>query len=99
MHAAAGPCAGRHEHYIDFVLNPQLALDAPRWKWDKGNAVRMEPDLGSDIMHGPFRHRVHHVAINMEGAEFGRGQVIMRNDNGVFIGGTESRADSNNACI
>jgi gamma-glutamyltranspeptidase/glutathione hydrolase len=35
----------------------------------------------------------------MESADFGRGQMIVRNDNGVLIGGTESRTDSNIACI
>src|SRR5699024_3681275 len=32
---------------IDFTLNPQAALDAPRWKWTTGNQVEVE-------------HRFHH---------------------------------------
>ena len=31
-------------------------------------------------------------------AFFGRGQIIIRLENGVFLGGTESRTDSNIAC-
>ena len=31
-------------------------------------------------------------------ASFGRGQMIARLDNGVLVGGTESRTDSNIAC-
>ena len=30
---------------------------------------------------------------------FGRGQMIVRLDNGVLVGGTESRTDSNIACF
>src|SRR5699024_7360610 len=27
---------------IDFGLNPQAAIDAPRWKWDKDKTVEVE---------------------------------------------------------
>jgi gamma-glutamyltranspeptidase/glutathione hydrolase len=85
-------------NYIDFGLNPQQSLDAPRWKWDKASDVRMELGFDADIMHD-LQERGHQVSISMESADFGRGQMIVRNDNGVLIGGTESRTDSNIACI
>ena len=28
---------------IDYKLNPQAALDAPRWQWMEGNTVHVEP--------------------------------------------------------
>ena len=28
---------------IDFHMNPQAALDAPRWQWTGGNSVEVEP--------------------------------------------------------
>ena len=29
---------------IDFHMNPQEALDAPRWQWIKGMDVEVEPE-------------------------------------------------------
>ena len=40
----------------------------------------------------------HQVQTDLSVSGFGRGQMIVRLDNGVLVGGTESRADSNIAC-
>ena len=30
---------------IDYLLNPQAALDMPRWQWIKGKTVHVEPEF------------------------------------------------------
>ena len=42
--------------------------------------------------------RGHRIRTDPAYYTFGRGQMIVRLDNGVLVGGTESRTDSNIAC-
>ena len=42
--------------------------------------------------------RGHDVRMDPNTPSFGRGQMIVRLPNGVLVGGTESRTDSNIAC-
>ncbi len=35
---------------IDFGLNPQEALDAPRWQWIKGKEIEVEPEMPKHII-------------------------------------------------
>ncbi len=82
---------------IDFGLNPQMALDAPRWQWTKENQVFVEPDFSSRLI-GELRARGHDIVTAEKRSPFGRGQIILRLENGVYVAGTESRTDSNIAC-
>jgi gamma-glutamyltranspeptidase/glutathione hydrolase len=77
---------------IDFSLNPQEALDAPRWQWVKDNTIFIEPHFPMDIAKKLSR-RGHDIQIQIENSSFGRGQIILRNEDGILIGGTEPRAD------
>lgn len=77
---------------IDFHLNPQNALDAPRWHWDEGKKVSIEPEMPLSIIEDLIK-RGHEVTIVPGKGLFGRGQIILRESNGVLIGGTEPRAD------
>lgn len=78
---------------IDFHLNPQAALDAPRWQWVGGNKIMLEKNVPFHIIEGLSR-KSHQVEISVDSNEFGRGQIIWRNPlTGVFYGGTESRTD------
>jgi gamma-glutamyltranspeptidase/glutathione hydrolase len=79
---------------VDFGLNPQMALDAPRWQWLKGRQVEFEPSYNMQIVQQLAR-RGHEVSVAASSLSFGRGQIIQRLDNGVLVGGTESRTDSN----
>ncbi len=36
---------------LDFGLNPQQALDAPRWQWIEGRKIHVEPGFNSEIVH------------------------------------------------
>ncbi|RSX52229.1 gamma-glutamyltransferase [Bifidobacterium goeldii] len=83
---------------IDFGMDPQQALDAPRWRWDRGNAMCVETRFDASFARALAR-RGHDVTMSLETADFGRGQMIMRLDSGAMVGGTESRTDSNIACL
>jgi gamma-glutamyltranspeptidase/glutathione hydrolase len=77
---------------IDFKMNPQAALDAPRWRWIKEKAVEVERHFPFHIAE-QLQRKGHLVNTTLAFGEFGRGQIIWRNENGVLAGGTESRAD------
>ncbi|HET7627036.1 MAG TPA: gamma-glutamyltransferase family protein [Bacillales bacterium] len=78
---------------IDFHLNPQAALDAPRWQWRKGKIVEVEHTFPHHIASA-LADRGHDIRIALEPNSFGRGQIIWRNpENGVLTGGTEPRTD------
>lgn len=78
---------------VDFHLNPQAALDAPRFRWRQGKIVDLEANFPAHIAEALLR-RGHDVRYGTVGdREFGRGQIIWRDKNGVLAGGSEPRAD------
>jgi gamma-glutamyltranspeptidase/glutathione hydrolase len=76
----------------DHGLNPQAALDAPRWQVDRDGTVHLE-STAPDAMLDKLRKRGHDVVRAPSRMLFGRGQIILRDDRGVYVGGTEPRAD------
>lgn len=84
-------------NYVDFALDPQQALDAPRWQWMRDGSVTVESRFDPQLARA-LRRMGHDIRVDLNTASFGRGQMIVRLDNGVLVGGTESRADSNIAC-
>lgn len=77
---------------IDFSLNPQTALDAPRWQWKHGKTVSLETAVPDHIAHALAR-KGHDIEWALDSSSFGRGEIIVRHENGVLAGGTESRTD------
>lgn len=78
---------------IDFHLNPQAALDAPRWQWMKEKTVWVEPNFPSYVAEA-LKRKGHTIEVQLETGAFGRGQAIWRDaDTGTLYGGTESRTD------
>lgn len=78
---------------IDFKMNPQSALDAPRWQWMENNHITVEPSVPKRIISG-LLNKGHLVKIEPNLGTFGRGQIILRDpETGVYAGGTEKRAD------
>ncbi|WP_274365472.1 gamma-glutamyltransferase family protein [Paenibacillus thermotolerans] len=78
---------------IDFGLNPQAALDAPRWQWVDGLTVELEHGVPESVALALSR-RGHNIRRALGSGGFGRGQIIVRGEGGVLIGGVEPRADS-----
>ncbi|WP_313343033.1 gamma-glutamyltransferase [Sedimentibacter sp.] len=77
---------------IDFHMNPQEALDAPRWQWIKGKQIEIEPTVPYHIVNDLIK-RGHEVKIQPNLNSFGRGQMILRSEEGTLCGGTEHRTD------
>lgn len=78
---------------IDFHLNPQAALDAPRWQWIKDMTVQVEPSFPNHIAQALAR-KGHQIQRTLESGGFGRGEIIWRNPKtGVLAAATEPRTD------
>lgn len=79
---------------LDFQLNPQAALDAPRWQWLEGKKIEVEHNFPQHIAQALAR-RGHQVQVALSSGSFGRGQIIWRDQKtGVLVSGTEPRTDS-----
>jgi len=79
---------------VDFGLNPQAALDAPRWQWLGEMSVGLEQSTPQSLALALAR-RGHQLQIDCDSLDYGRGQMILRDpQSGVLCGGTEPRADS-----
>ena len=79
-------------------MDTQQALDAPRWQWMRDSRVTVETRFDAHLAEA-LQRRGHNVSVDIGTPSFGRGQMIVRLDNGVLVGGTESRTDSNIACF
>ena len=78
---------------IDFNLNPQAAIDAPRWQWVEGKTVEVEHTLPLHVAQA-LRAKGHDIEIPLDSLGFGRGQIILRDQKtGILSGGTEPRTD------
>ena len=77
---------------VDHGLNPQAALDAPRWRFDRGNRVFLEQTVPRHVALG-LSDLGHDVQVVADPDMFGKGQVILRSENGVLVAGSEPRAD------
>ncbi len=77
---------------VDFQLNPQSALDAPRWQWTGEKNIIIEKDFTSSLAH-ELERREHKISVSLDSSMFGRGQIILKNDTGVYVAGTEKRTD------
>ena len=77
---------------VDFGLNPQASLDAPRWEWERNNKVSLEHTM-AEHLHRGLADRGHEVSWSNNRIGFGRGQIIWRDAAGTLCGGTEPRAD------
>lgn len=78
---------------IDFNLNPQAALDAPRIMWIDDKKIQVEKDFRPEIID-ELKNLGHEVEVVSDFKNMGRGQIILK-DKDVYIGGTEKRTDSN----
>ena len=80
---------------IDAGLNPQAALDAPRWRFLKDNQVMIEAAVPEPI-RSELEERGHDLLVVEPGHVneygFGRGQVILAQDQ-TLVAGSEPRSD------
>lgn len=57
---------------IDFNLNPQESLDAPRWQWIGENLIEVEEDMPLDIVKG-LMEKGHKIKIVKDFTSMGKG--------------------------
>lgn len=63
---------------LDFAQNPQAACDAPRWRFDEGLSINLEPGNSPELLDG-LAALGHEVAVlNDTYQDFGAGQFIWR---------------------
>jgi gamma-glutamyltranspeptidase/glutathione hydrolase len=78
---------------VDFGMDPQAALDAPRFNWLHDMSVMLEATTPTEV-HEELVRRGHDLTPRTEPMYFGGGQVIVRDPvSGVLIGGSEPRND------
>jgi gamma-glutamyltranspeptidase / glutathione hydrolase len=77
---------------VDYDLNPQAALDAPRWQWLRGKEVAVELTAPQHVLSG-LAARGHQLSVQHSGGSFGKGQIIRRLANGAYVAGSEPRCD------
>ena len=76
---------------LDHGLNPQAALDAPRWQVSGGLGVDIESEA-ADAARG-LASLGHDVNVVTDRNSFGRGQIIVSLEDGVYAAGSEPRTD------
>jgi gamma-glutamyltranspeptidase/glutathione hydrolase len=78
---------------IEFGMDPQAALDAPRFNWLRGREVALESAV-SESVRAELARRGHAVVARETAVHYGGGQVIVRDPaSGVLMGGSEPRND------
>ena len=77
---------------LDYHMNPQEALDAPRIQWIGGRRLELEREAGEAIAD-ELRAMGHEVTVVDDRISMGRGQIIWRGEDGVYTAGTEPRCD------
>ena len=77
---------------IDHAMNPQAALDAPRWKVNAGHSIDLEASAPRELREGliALGHQLESVPDSY--MDFGAGQVIVKADNG-YIAASDPRRD------
>ncbi len=92
---------------LDYGMNPQTSLDAPRWQWTREREVEVELSVPSHVLSGlAARGHILNPRIEFEVAvpqpdvvglvgrgDFGKGQIIRRLKSGVYVAGSEPRSD------
>lgn len=79
---------------VDANMNPQEALDEARWQWIEGKKFIVEKHFDKELMEA-LRARGHIVEVEENHSRFGRGQMILRLENDLYLIGCESRCDAN----
>ncbi len=77
---------------IDYGMNPQECLDAPRFQWTNGKHIQLESTAGPRIADA-LRARGHEIEIVSDFSSMGRGQIIWNTEFGTLAGATEPRCD------
>jgi gamma-glutamyltranspeptidase/glutathione hydrolase len=79
---------------LDFGMNPQQALDAPRYVWNDGALVDLEDGIADDVRASLAKMGHAVIARDDPRRYYGGGQIIaIDEESGALLGGTEPRKD------
>jgi gamma-glutamyltranspeptidase/glutathione hydrolase len=78
---------------LDFHMNPQTALDAPRWQWMENKIFHMEGQIAEQALKSLVRKGHHLISGFPFDRHFGSGSIIWRDSNELYTGASESRWD------
>jgi len=78
--------------FLDYRMNPQAALDAPRWKLSGGMAVDLEPSAAPQLRAGLAALGHSLEASSDSYMDFGAGQYIVKLDGG-YLAASDPRRD------
>ena len=78
---------------VEDKLNPQSALDRPRWQWTNGKTILVEKGFDETLMSELKKHG-HELVVYDDTDVFGRGQIILRREDGLLMGACDPRSDS-----
>jgi gamma-glutamyltranspeptidase/glutathione hydrolase len=76
---------------VDFDMDPQSALDAPRFRVLEDQTIALEVGLGDSVVQD-LESLGHSIKANTTQEEFGGGQVILIDDQTLY-GGSDKRKD------
>jgi gamma-glutamyltranspeptidase/glutathione hydrolase len=77
---------------VDYRMNPQAALDAPRWKVNVGRSIDLEASASHELRDGLIALGHHLESVPDSYMDFGAGQVILRTDTG-YVAASDPRRD------
>jgi len=77
---------------VDYGMNPQECLDAPRFRWIEGKRVQIEAHTPIHIVRR-LQELGHEVELTHNLGDVGRGEIIWRTEHGTLSGATEPRCD------
>lgn len=78
---------------VQFGMDPQTALDAPRFQWIKEKEVALETAVDPAIRQA-LERRGHQLFPTNQRMHYGGGQAIVRlSENDIYVGGSEPRND------
>jgi gamma-glutamyltranspeptidase/glutathione hydrolase len=77
---------------VDHAMNPQAALDAPRWKVNAGRSIDLEASASRELREGliALGHQLESIPDSY--MDFGAGQVIVKAEHG-YIAASDPRRD------
>ena len=77
---------------IDYHMNPQECLDAPRMQWIGGKRLQAERGIPPETV-AELSAMGHEIEVTDDSLNMGRGQIIWRGPDGLYTGATEPRCD------
>ena len=78
---------------IEEGLDPQAALDKPRWQWMGQRKLHLEKSYSEELI-ADLRKRGHEIELVEDPISFGRGEIILRYEDGRLVGACEPRTDA-----